>query len=96
MSRPSVAAALSAELVALPDEALAVLAERLAPLLPARAAETSSFLTPDEAAEVLRCGRRRVYDLVGDGRLVRYGDGRRLLVRRADVLRLASGEVTQP
>jgi excisionase family DNA binding protein len=51
----------------------------------------SPFLTPDEAAELLRCGRRRIYDLVRDGRLRRCGEGRRLLVRREDVFQLAKG-----
>lgn len=48
------------------------------------------YMTPDEAAEYLRCTRKRVYDLVGGGRLARYGEGRRLLLRRADVEALAA------
>jgi len=96
VSHSPVTAAILAELVALPDEGLAPLAERLAPLLPPSAAIASPFLTTEEAAELLRCGRRRIYGLVADGRLPRHGDGRRLLLRRADVLRLADGDVTRP
>lgn len=51
-------------------------------------ARTSPFVTPDEAAELLRCRRRRIYELVGDGRLKRHGDGRRLLLRRDEVIAL--------
>jgi excisionase family DNA binding protein len=91
----AIVAALLEELLALPDEQLAPLAARLAPLVdgarPAEAAP-SPFLTADEAAELLRCRKRRVYELVGDGRLLRHGEGRRLLLRRADVLALASGD----
>ena len=82
--------ALVAELAALPDEQLAPLAERLAPLLRLEApAPVSPYLTAAEAAELLRCRRRRIYELVQDGRLTRRGDGRRLLVSREEVKRLA-------
>ena len=83
--------ALVAELMALPDEQLAPLAERLAPLLHLEAPgpAPSPYLTADEAAALLRCRRRRIYELVGDGRLTRRGDGRRLLVSREEVARLA-------
>jgi hypothetical protein len=36
-----------------------------------------------------------VYQLVADGRLSRHGDGRRLLVEREEVERLAAGEVAR-
>jgi len=89
------ARALIAELAALPDAELAPLAERLAGLVANRAAPpsrpASPYLTADEAAALLRCRRRRIYELVGDGRLTRHGDGRRLLVRREEVERLAEG-----
>ncbi len=49
------------------------------------------YMTPDEAAEFLRCTRKRVYDLAGSGRLARYGEGRRLLLKRAEVEALARG-----
>jgi len=73
----------SAELT---PESLEVLREALVP--PPRPAPASPYLTADEAAELLRCRRRRIYELVGDGRLTRHGDGRRLLVARAEVERL--------
>lgn len=45
----------------------------------------SPLLTADEAAELLRCDRRRVYRMAEDGRLERVKDGGRLLVTRASV-----------
>lgn len=69
------------------------LAERAPPARPALGA----YLTPAEAADLLgyganpERGRRRVYELVGDGRLTRHGPGRRLLVSREEVERLAAG-----
>jgi excisionase family DNA binding protein len=78
-------------------EALArALAPLVAELLAARAPATPSpYLTPDEAAAYMRCGRQRVYDLVSEGRLARVKDGARLLVRRDDVDRyLVAAAVT--
>jgi excisionase family DNA binding protein len=49
------------------------------------------YMTADEAADYLRCSRKRVYDLAGAGRLRRHGDGRRLLLKRAEVEALAHG-----
>ena len=43
------------------------------------------FLTVQEAADVLRADRQRVYDLVSSGRLTRHKDGSRVLVRRAEL-----------
>lgn len=94
MSGRALVGALLEELLALDDEELAPLAERLAPLVgkaTASRGEGSPFLSADEAAELLRCRKRRVYELVGDGRLTRHGDGRRLLLRREEVERLAAG-----
>jgi excisionase family DNA binding protein len=44
------------------------------------------LLSVPEAAELLRCSRQRVYDLLSAGRLERLKDGSRVLVRRADVI----------
>lgn len=85
--------ALLAELQSLPDEALLPLAERLVQLGGVRAGATpeksSPYATAEEAAHLLRCRTRRIYELVQDGRLSRCGDGRRLLVHREEVLNLA-------
>jgi excisionase family DNA binding protein len=89
-------AALVADLVSLSDAELEPLLERLAPLLEHRTASPpaapSRFLTSEEAAQLLRSRRRRIYELVADGRLTRHGDGRRLLLARAEVERLAAGQ----
>lgn len=83
------ARAVLAELLTLPDEELAPLAERLVPLLPPPPPPDPAgpLLTIPEAAELLRCKRGRVDDLLSQGRLTRVKDGRRTLLRRADVER---------
>jgi excisionase family DNA binding protein len=45
----------------------------------------SPYLTVDQAAAYLGAERQRVYDLCSDGRLRRYKDGSRLLVRRDEL-----------
>ena len=74
----------------LPEPVLNELAERAAALvlerLSAAPATESEFLTVTEAADLLRASRQRVYDLLSDGRLERFKDGSRVLVRRADVV----------
>ena len=80
-----------------PDQ-VEVIAQRVAEIVRAEQpapAPSSPYLSPAEAAGVLRCRKRRVYELVGDGRLCRHGEGRRLLVSRAEVERLAAGTVTK-
>ena len=52
---------------------------------------SSPYMTASEAAAFLRCRVRRVYELAGDGRLTRCGDGRRLLVLRREVEQLGAG-----
>jgi excisionase family DNA binding protein len=65
-------------------DALAIaIADRLAPPVPAQGA--SDFLTVAEAAEFLRAKPQRVYDLLSDGRLTRYRDGRRVLIARDEL-----------
>lgn len=45
----------------------------------------SPYMTIPETAELLRCSRQRIDDLLSQGRLNRYKDGARTLVSRADV-----------
>jgi excisionase family DNA binding protein len=45
----------------------------------------SPYLSVQEAADLLRARRGRVYDLLSDGRLRRYKDGSRVLVRRDEL-----------
>ncbi len=68
---------------ALVEAVAARVAELLAEREPPAAAE---LLTVDEAAELLRSKRQRVYDLVSQGRLPCLRDGSRLLFRRAELL----------
>ena len=80
----------------LTSEQIDAIATRAAEIVAARqpvgtARQSSNYLTAREAAELLRSRTRRVYELVGDGRLTRHGDGRRLLVSRMEVENLAEG-----
>lgn len=76
------------ELIATDADALALLRSLVTPEATER---RRPYMTPDEAADYLRCTRRRVYELCGDGRLSRHGEGRRLLLLRAEVEALAGG-----
>ena len=71
-------------------EQLEAIAEKVAALMGATAStlHTPDLMTPAEASRYLRCGRRRIYDLVSAGRLPRLREGGRLLLRRADLDRL--------
>lgn len=54
-------------------------------------------LRPDEAAQLLRVGRRKVLDLIASGELQAYRLGHRTIrIRRADVDRLRSGVAAAP
>jgi excisionase family DNA binding protein len=73
----------------LPDSLVETIAERAAALVLERLdgkAKQPELLSVPEAAELLRCSRQRVYDLLSAGRLERLKDGSRVLVRRADVI----------
>ena len=72
--------------IALTDEQLEVIAERVAELLAERSpAAADGYLDSDEAAEYLGCSRGRVHDLVQVGKLEPRRDGRRLRFRRSDL-----------
>jgi excisionase family DNA binding protein len=69
------------------DERLQVLsAKRMA------ARQRPELLSVPEAAELLRCERQRIYDLLSSGRLTRLKDGARVLVRRSEIERHLAGE----
>lgn len=72
----------AALLDALDDDALEVLARRVASRLSSPGRPASPWLTVAEAAEYLRCKRQRIYDLVSQGRLECRKDGSRSLFRR--------------
>jgi excisionase family DNA binding protein len=75
--------------VELPQELLDAIAERAAALVLERLDDpspTPEFLSVPEAAELLRAKPQRVYDLISDGRLERFKDGSRVLIRRADLV----------
>lgn len=63
------------------ERAALIVLERLA----AAAPPASRFVTVFEAAELLRCRRQRVDDLLSQRRLSRFKEGGRTLVSRAEV-----------
>lgn len=73
--------------LALPHEALEAIARRAAELVIEHGGvgEARELLTPEEAAEYLRCSRQRIYELRSSGRLPKTSEGGRALVRRADL-----------
>jgi excisionase family DNA binding protein len=78
--------------VRLTDEQLAQIAEHAAALIPATIPTVSPWLNVAEAAEWLRCGRDRIYDLIALGRLHPRRDGRRVLLHRDDLNAYIEGE----
>jgi excisionase family DNA binding protein len=62
------------------DAIAAALADRAA-----QAAPSSPYMTISEAAAFLRCSRQRVDDLLSQGRLHRFKDGARTLVKRDEI-----------
>jgi excisionase family DNA binding protein len=76
----------------LTPEVLDLLAEQLAPRLrdllraePLEGPACSPYMTIPEVADYLRCKRQRIDDLLSSRNLTRIKDGRRTLVRRAEV-----------
>ncbi|HEX4115887.1 MAG TPA: helix-turn-helix domain-containing protein [Solirubrobacteraceae bacterium] len=69
--------------VKLTDEQLAEIAQRAAALVPTPAA--TPWLNVADAAERLRCGKDRIYDLIALGKLNPRRDGRRVLLHRDDL-----------
>jgi excisionase family DNA binding protein len=71
--------------VRLTDEQLVEIAERAATLIPSDTTTTSPWLNVTDAAERLRCGKDRIYDLIALGKLHPRRDGRRVLLHRDDL-----------
>jgi excisionase family DNA binding protein len=70
--------------VRLTDEQLAEIAQRAAALVSSTPA-ASPWLNVTDAAERLRCGKDRIYDLIALGKLQPRRDGRRVLLHRDDL-----------
>ena len=71
--------------VTLTDQQLAEIAERAAALVSTGAQAGTPWLNVTEAAEHLRSGKDRVYDLIALGKLHPHRDGRRVLLHRDDL-----------
>jgi hypothetical protein len=64
--------------ITLAPEHVEVIAEHVAEIVRVKQAPPSPpspYLTADEVAELIRCRRRRIYELVADGRRTRLGRG---------------------
>jgi excisionase family DNA binding protein len=75
-----------------PPEILSAIAVLVVPLVlgelqrsETRRADELEYLTVAEAAERLRAKPQRVYDLLSAGRIRRYKDGARVLVKRTEL-----------
>lgn len=78
----------AAVVVSLPAEVVEMIARRAAELVVDQQRHDrprSPLLTVPEAAELLRCKRHRIDDLLSQRRLTRYKDGSRTLVSRGEV-----------
>jgi excisionase family DNA binding protein len=77
----------------LPDELVERIAQRVADIIDERRVkrELPRWLTVAEAAAYIGAKPQRIYDLRSMGRLGRHGDGRRGLVDRNELDRLAEG-----
>lgn len=85
--------------VILNPEAIEAIAQRAAEIVLARMpapTTDSEYLTVLEAAELMRCKRQRIYDLLYEGRLTRFADGSRALIQREEVEAHLRGEDTGP
>jgi excisionase family DNA binding protein len=81
-------------IVHLPPSTVEAIAQRAAEVLAERiekVSEPAPYLSVAEAAEFLRCGRKRVYDLTGQRRLPYVKDGSRTLLRRVDLIAYLEG-----
>ena len=77
----------------IPDELLDAFAARVVELLAAR--QPSPLLTVDEAADYLRCNRKRIHDLTSQRRIEFVKDGSRTLIRREALDRYLLGHGRQ-
>jgi len=88
----SLDAALAALVPAIAEHVVELLGERLA----ASSAVPTPWLSAAEAADYLRCERKRIYDLVGQQRLPAHRDGSRLLFQRAELDAYGAGLADKP
>ena len=81
--------------IPLPAEVIEAIAERAAAIVLERtAAIASPYFTIPEAAGYMRCGRRRIDNLLSAGHLTRVKDGSRTLVLRAELDDYLRGDPT--
>lgn len=57
---------------------------------------SSPYVTIEEAAAYARCNPRTIRRWLDDGKIVRRGAGRRVLIRRDDLARLLDGDAQAP
>lgn len=69
----------------LTDDQVSEIARRAAELIATDQAPVSPWLNVTDAAEHLRCGKDRIYDLIALRKLSPRRDGRRVLLHREDL-----------
>jgi excisionase family DNA binding protein len=71
----------------LPDELFEAVAQRAAEIVRESEPEQDEWLTTEECAAYLKCGRRRIWNLVSEERIPvhREGDSPRLLFSRQEL-----------
>jgi excisionase family DNA binding protein len=78
----------------LTDEQVSEIARRAAELIAADEAAVSPWLNVTDAAEHLRCGKDRIYDLIALRKLSPRRDGRRVLLHRDELDAYIEGRAT--
>jgi excisionase family DNA binding protein len=69
----------------LPAEAVERIAQRAAEIVFEKLERSEPYMTAEQAGEYIAADKRRIYDLIASGRLPSFKDGRKPLVRRADL-----------
>jgi excisionase family DNA binding protein len=69
----------------LPEELLDAVAKRAAQIVLEQTSEPDEWLTSDQAAQYLKCGRRRIFNLVSDGRIPVHREGVRLMFLKSEL-----------
>jgi excisionase family DNA binding protein len=69
----------------LPEELLEAVAKRAAEIVLGQAPEPDEWLTSDQAAQYLKCGRRRIFNLVSEKRIPVHREGVRLMFLKSEL-----------
>jgi excisionase family DNA binding protein len=71
--------------LSLPDELVEAVAQRAAEIVRESEPESDEWLTTQDAADHLKCGKRRIFNLVSEGRIPVHREGARLLFLKSEL-----------